>query len=263
MKKGPYMITFPSGKGGVGKTNLVASLAVALTQMGKRVMVLDGDLSLANLDLLFGVNPTSTLQHVLLGGKSLKEILVEGPLGIQIIPASSGVDELSRLDERERRSLIKEFKLLGRGADFLLIDTAPGLTPNVLDFVMASDLSIVVTTPEVTSITDAYATIKVISMRRPTLQLPLVVNMTGGEREASEVVERIRMVAARFLKVKVTSLGFIPSDQSVPQSVAKQRPFYLAFPYSPASQGIASLAQRLMEGELYCCVNESDNQQIG
>ncbi len=247
MRKSSYMITFPSGKGGVGKTNLVASLAVALSQRGKRVMVFDGDLSLANVDLLFGVNPPFTLQHVLLGTKGLSEILVEGPQGIQIIPASSGVDDLTRLEEGEMKRLIKEFRLLGQGTDFLLIDPPPGLGPNVLDFVLASDLAIVVTTPEVTSITDAYATIKVISMRQPTLQLPLVVNMAEGKREASEVIERIGLVAARFLKVKVEDLGFIPSDQSVPRSVAKQLPFYLAFPHSPASQGIASLAQRLIK----------------
>jgi flagellar biosynthesis protein FlhG len=225
----------------------VASLAVALSQRGKRVMVLDGDLSLANVDLLFGVNPSFTLQHVLLGTKGLPDILVDGPQGVQIIPASSGVDDLLRLEERKMRRLIKEFRLFGQSTDFLLIDTPPGLSPNVLDFVLASDLAIVVTTPEITSITDAYATIKVISLRQPTLQLPLVVNMAGGEREASKVVERIGLVAARFLKVQIRDLGFIPSDQSVPQSVAKQLPFYLAFPYSPASQGIASLAQRLIK----------------
>jgi len=247
MRKSPYMISFPSGKGGVGKTNLVASLAVALSQRGKRVMILDGDLSLANVDLLFGVNPSFTLQHVLLGRKDLPEIVVDGPQGVQIIPASSGVDDLLKLEEAEMKRLIKEFRLLGQSTDFLLIDTPPGLSPHVLDFVLASDLAIVITTPEVTSITDAYATIKVISLRQPTLQLPLVVNMAEGEREASEVVERIGLVAARFLKVEVKDLGFIPSDQAVPQSVAKQVPFYLAFPRSPASQGVATLAQRLMK----------------
>jgi len=246
MKKNPYMISFPSGKGGVGKTNLVASLAVALSQRGRKVVVLDGDLSLANVDLLFGVNPSFTLQHVLLGEKELSQILIEGPPGVRIIPASSGVDELSQLREEERRRLIREFKLVGRDADFLLIDTPPGLTPNVMDFVLTSDLAVVVTTPEVTSITDAYATIKAISLRRPTKQLPVVVNMAGGEGEAFEIIERIGLVAARFLQVEVRGLGFIPSDQSVPQAVAEQKPFYLAFPHSPASQGVASLAQKLM-----------------
>ncbi|HEX7599096.1 MAG TPA: MinD/ParA family protein, partial [Polyangia bacterium] len=170
------VVAITSGKGGVGKTNVVAGLALALAQQGQRVVVMDADFGLANLDILLGLSPKYTLEHVLRGEKVIEEILLEGPLGIRIIPASSGIQELTRLDTASELRLVQGLQRVAESADWLLIDTAAGIHDSVLKLLMAAQEVILVTTPEPTSLVDAYAMAKVLHLREATKPLWLLVN---------------------------------------------------------------------------------------
>ncbi len=174
-----------SGKGGVGKTNVVAGLAMALAQMGQRVVVLDADFGLANLDILLGLSPEYTLEHVLRGEKLMEEILLDGPFGIRIIPASSGIQELTRLDAAAEMRLVQGLQRISAGSDWLLIDTAAGIHDSVIKLLMAAQEVLLVTTPEPTALVDVYAMVKVVHLRDPHKPLWLLVNnaqSAGGGR---------------------------------------------------------------------------------
>ncbi|HEY7728468.1 MAG TPA: MinD/ParA family protein [Candidatus Eisenbacteria bacterium] len=240
------MLAVTSGKGGVGKTNIVTNLALALARQGVRVLVLDADLGLANVDLLLGIAPQFDLQDVILGGRALEEIVLDGPDGIRIIPASSGVDELANLDEYRMEVLIRSLANLDREVDLILVDSASGIGTHATSVVRAADEILVVTTPEPTSFSDAYAMIKVLS-KRPLKCVPaLLVNQADSEEEALEVARRVRSVAKRFLNLDVPYWGFILADESVPKSVLRQEPFLSTYPYSPASSCIYQLARRVL-----------------
>jgi flagellar biosynthesis protein FlhG len=241
------IIAVTSGKGGVGKTNMAANIAIALREHGKRVLVFDADLGLANIDVLIGMLPQYTIQHVLSGQKSFSEILVDGPRGIQIAPAASGVKELANLDQRQRDAVVRNINEYRDAVDYVIIDTAAGLSWNVLSFVLAAQEVVVVTTPDPTSITDAYAMIKVISREAAgrTVTLRLLVNRVKNRTEADEVVGKITGVAERFLQMRVESLGYVFDDPNVVRAVKQQRPFVTAFPYSPATNCVNFIAARL------------------
>jgi flagellar biosynthesis protein FlhG len=240
------IIAVTSGKGGVGKTNIVTNLALALARQGIRVLVLDADLGLANVDLLLGIAPQFDLQDVILGGRSIEDIVLDGPDGIRIIPASSGVEELANLDEYRTEVLLRSLADLDREVDLILIDSASGIGTHATAMVQAADEILVVTTPEPTSFSDAYAMIKVLS-KRPLKCVPsLLVNQAGSEEEAIEVARRVRSVAKRFLNLDVPYWGFILADESVPKSVLRQEPFLSTYPYSPAASCIYQLARRVL-----------------
>ncbi|HET7904728.1 MAG TPA: MinD/ParA family protein [Candidatus Eisenbacteria bacterium] len=243
------IVAVTSGKGGVGKTNIVTNLALALARQGVRVLVVDGDLGLANVDLLLGVAPQYDLQDVILGQRSVRDVVFEGPDGIHVLPASSGVEELANLDEFRTECLIRSLGELEDQCDIILIDSPSGIGHNAVSLAQVADQILVVTTPEPTSFSDAYAMIKVLS-RRPLKCVPsLLVNQADSEDEAMGVARRVRTVAKRFLNLDVEYWGCVLADESVAKSVQRQEPFLSTYPYSPAASCIYSLARRVMGQE--------------
>lgn len=246
----PRVICVTSGKGGVGKTNVVVNLAYALSGLGKRVLVLDADLNLANVDVLLGLTPRHNLHHVFIGEKTLKEILVKGPGNIFILPASSGVLELADLTEEQKLYFLSEMSELGEGIDVLLIDTAAGINKNIVYFALAAEERIIVLTPEPTSLTDAYALIKVLSNRHDVKKFRILVNSAHSEKEALAVFRQLALVADRFLAaLSLDYLGYIPSDPKLPRAVRTQRLVSEIYPQSPSAIMFRKLAADMSEEE--------------
>lgn len=239
------VLAVTSGKGGVGKTNIVAGLAITLAGMGQRVVVMDADFGLANVDILLGLSPQFTLEHVLRGEKLLEEILVEGPLGIRIIPASSGIQKLTRLDTAAELRLVQGLQRVAETTDWLLIDTAAGIHDSVVKLLMAAQEVILVTTPEPTALVDAYAMVKVIHLRDPEKGLWLLVNNVQGLDEALETVEQLQSAIQRFLGKEIRVLGVIPSDPHILQAVRQQHSVAGLFPDSPSGLALQALARQL------------------
>ncbi|MCP9471307.1 MAG: MinD/ParA family protein [Nitrospira sp.] len=244
------VVAVSSGKGGVGKTNVVANWAVALGRSGKRVLVLDADLGLGNLDVLLGLVPRYTIEHVLSGVCTLKEICLEGPAGIQVLPASSGVPHLTSLTESQQLVIQEQLEDLAVGMDVLLIDTGAGISPNVTFFASAAHEIVIVVTPEPTSLTDAYALIKVLTRRYRERRFKVLVNQARGPREAAEVFRRLDTAVDRFLQVAVEPIGYVPHDDYVPLAVMRQKAVADLFPDSPAAQAFARLAGQVMQWPL-------------
>jgi flagellar biosynthesis protein FlhG len=234
-----------SGKGGVGKSNLCANLAVALGQRGARVLLLDADISQANLDLLLGVHPRYDLQHVLSGERTLEEIVVMAPGGVQLIPAASDVPELAELDDYRRECLLRGVATLDARADLVIMDTASGVTRDALALCLAADEVVVMTTPEMPAFADAYGLIKVLSTQGIRVPPHLLVSQATTADEAEETADRIRLVARRFLQLEVDSWGAIPEDPAIPLAVRRQEPVVVAYPHSPAALAYCALAERL------------------
>lgn len=241
------VITITSGKGGVGKTNFVINLSIALSKLGKKVYILDADLGLANADVVLGIVPRYTLQDVVQKRKTLAEIAVTGPAGVTLLPGGSGLAELADLADAEREALIKELLQLEGLADIMLIDTGAGLSRTVLSFVAAADEMFVVTTPEPTAIRDAYGVIKVAAQQYSQKKISLVVNMARDPQEGRETAERLLNVSRRFLQVDLQFLGAIRADEHVVMAVKKQQPFVLLFPHSRAAENIREIAGTLLE----------------
>ena len=244
-RTGTRVIAITSGKGGVGKTNLVANLGVSLARLGKKVLVLDADLGLGNLDILLGLAPRYNLSHVIRGEKVISDVVVPGPGGIQILPASSGIQELTRLTKTQRIRIFAELDTLLDNVDVLLIDTAAGISADVMVFNASAQEIIVVAAPEPTSITDAYALMKVLSLRYSANRFNLVVNSVHNIQEAYEVFNQLRRVTDRFLDVSLQFMGHILYDASVTQSIRHQKTVVQLFPEAPASRCFESLARKI------------------
>ena len=248
-KNGPRVLAITSGKGGVGKTNVVGNLAVACQRRGKRVLIFDADLGLANIDIIFGINPRSSIEDVIKGEKELSEVIVEGPEGVSVIPASSGVEKMAHLTEGQKINLLNEFDLLNRDFDILLVDTGAGISQNVIYFNLAAQERIVVVTPEPTSITDAYALMKIMFFRYGTTDFFLLLNMVRGETEARSVYEHMSRVVSRFMRgVSLEYAGFIPSDPLLRQAVGRRQPVVCCFPDTASSSRFDMLAEYLLDG---------------
>ena len=242
------VIAVTSGKGGVGKSNIAVNLAVQLASAGKSVVLLDADLGLANADVLCNIDLPFNLAHVIARKKELREVMVKGPGGFKLIGGASGLARMADLSDEDRQRLVAALAELELQADVILIDTGAGISPNVLSFTRAADHVLVVTTPEPTAITDAYAVVKVISRDGAVHRVSLLVNQVRAPAEAKIVYDRIAKVARQFLNISVFDAGYIPADDNVPLSVRRRVPFSLAFPRSPASQSLAHLAIRLEQG---------------
>jgi len=242
------VIAVTSGKGGVGKTNLVVNLSLALARLGRRVIILDADLGLANAEVLMGITPRYTLFDCVCGTKEISEILTPAPWGVQIISGGSGFLELANLDSRRQQKIIDALDLLA-DADFILIDTGAGISRNVLGFVAAAQEVIVVLTPEPTSLTDAYSLIKVLAEFKVHRRVLLVVNRAANEQEAAATAQRITAVARRFLEIELVHLGSLYEDRAVLQAVRRQQPFVLFAPDSRPAVRVKALARHLVNGQ--------------
>jgi flagellar biosynthesis protein FlhG len=242
-------IVITSGKGGVGKTSLSVSLAIAIAQDGKSVTLLDADLGLANINVILGIIPKYNLYHVIKGKKKLKDIIIEVPEGIKIIAGASGFQQLANLDVKQRDEFIHSIAELAND-DFLIVDTGAGISQNVLSFVMAADEVIVVTTPEPTAITDAYGIIKAIASQSNEKHIKLIVNRAQSVAEGKRVAQRVINIAGQFLNIKVEELGFVYEDLYVPKSVRNQKPFIVSYPNSKASGCVKVIADRINNKEI-------------
>ncbi len=241
------VIAVTGGKGGVGKTNVTLNTAISLAQQGKRVMVLDADLGLANVDVLLGLRVEKNLSHVLSGECTLDEVLVEGPYGIKIAPASSGSQSMTELTATEHAGLIRAFSELQSQIDVLIVDTAAGISDMVLSFSKASQDIIMVVCDEPTSLTDAYALIKILNKEHGIFRFKIVANMVRSIREGDELFSKLSKVTDRFLDVALELVAVIPFDENVRKSVRKQKAIVEAFPTSPAAMAIRRLAKKAIE----------------
>lgn len=246
------VITITSGKGGVGKTNFTINLGLALRKLGYRVTILDADLGLANIDVVVGMIPKYTLAHVIRNEKSIEEVIVEGPEGIKIVSGGSGLSELVNLSEEQLSNIVYSLKVLGKSADFLLIDTGAGINHSVMSFVHATNEIVLVTTPEPTSITDAYAMIKNIVSYDKDKKIRLLINRIENNQEGAAIFEKLNTASQRFLNVSLEKLGYLYDDTVVSKSVKSQVPFLCNYPNSIVSQGVLSIASRI--------TNESSNE---
>jgi flagellar biosynthesis protein FlhG len=244
------IITVTSGKGGVGKTNMVINLGITLARKNNRVLLLDVDLGLANVEVLLGISSEYNLEDVVVGTKTMNEIIVSGPGGVSVIPGSSGVSGMADLDDVQRKALIDSFDTLQSEADIIIVDTMAGMSRNVIGFTLAADEVVLVTTPEPSAVLDAYAMIKTIVSQDELAIIRLLVNMCDNMNHARKVADRIVSVAKQFLGCRVKVLGFVPRDPNVSRAVMGKIPVIEAFPNTAASRAISRIAGTIVDSHM-------------
>lgn len=238
-------IAVTGGKGGVGKTNVSVNLGVAAAEMGQKVMLLDADLGLANIDVVLGLHPQYDLSHVMRGERTLDEILIEGPAGLKVIPGASGLQSLAELSPAEHTGLIRAFGELAADTELLIVDTAAGISDTVLSFSRAAHEIVVVVCDEPASITDAYAIIKLLNRDYGHQRFRVLANMVRSAQEGRELFNKMCRVTDRYLDVTLGFMGAIPFDESLRKAVKTQRPVVQAFPRSRVAQVFRSLAKKI------------------
>lgn len=248
-KPGSRVIAITSGKGGVGKTNFTVNLGIKFAQMGMRVVIIDADLGLANVDVVMGKMSKYNLSDVINSNKNILEILEEGYEGVKFVSGGSGVQELVKLNKTQLVDLLMKLGKLDEEADVILIDTGAGLSENVISFVHAAREVILVTTPEPTSITDAYALIKTITYKDKSKNIKVVVNRADNAAEAFNILDKLNVVTQKFLGVKLHKLGYILNDACVTKAVKIQQPFVISFARSEASRNMNDIALTLMDNK--------------
>ncbi|MGC3979907.1 MAG: P-loop NTPase [Steroidobacteraceae bacterium] len=236
------VIAVTGGKGGVGKSTVAINLATAMSSAGKRVLLLDGDLGLANVDVLLGLSPRNTLAHVLDGTCSLDEIIIEAPQGFHVVPGASGVANMANMSAAEHLSIVQAFSSLSSRIDTLIVDTAAGIAHGVLQFAQAAQHVLLVVCDEPASITDAYALIKVLSRNHGVREFRVLSNMCGRPGDGSQLFKKLERVASRFLDVVLEYVGEVPEDPYLKRAIREQRPVTEAYPASPAAQAFKKLA---------------------
>ncbi|MDP3502968.1 MAG: MinD/ParA family protein [Myxococcales bacterium] len=239
------VIGVTSGKGGVGKSNVAANLAVLAARGGRRVLVLDADLGLANVEILYGLKPRYHLGHLLDGDVPVRDIVVEGPEGVKVLPAGHGLQALTRLDEAQRMRLVAAVDQLEEDFDIIFVDCGAGIGDNVLFFIGAAQEALLVVSPEPTSLTDAYATLKVLCQEGGARFFNVVVNQAPNEAVAKDIFDKLSSVVSRFLGAKMRWLGWVPRDENVHRAVMSQKPLVGLFPSSPATRALNSVADTL------------------
>jgi len=240
------VLAVSSGKGGVGKTNIVANLAYALSKRGKKVLVVDADLGLNNIDILLGLASKKHIGHVLSGESNVEDIIIRGPEDIHVLPAGDGLQELTQLETEKKMVLMDELDRISRNYGYLIFDTGAGISPNVTFFCSAAHETILVATTEPTSLTDVYALMKVLHKNHSQKHFRLIVNSVGSEREAQGVYRNLTAVTDRFLKgVSVEYLGHILLDPNVPKAIRQQKAFLEIYPFSKFSGCINELAEKI------------------
>lgn len=239
------VIAVTSGKGGVGKTNVAVNLAASLSKAGQRVMLFDADLGLANVDVALGLKPKFDIQHVISGERDLDDILMEGPAGIRVVPASSGVARMAALSPAEQAGLVNAFSELREPIDVLIVDTGAGIDNSVLTFTSACQEVIVVICDEPTSLTDGYALIKVLNQQCAVKRFQVLTNMVDTELQGRQLFERLCTVADRFLDVHLGYLGSVPRDEYLRRAVKAQKPVVLEYPRAESSKALNAIAERV------------------
>lgn len=265
------VIAVTSGKGGVGKTNVSVNLSAALSSMGDRVLLMDADLGLANVDILLGLSHEFDLQHVINGEKRLDEVIVPGPAGFSVVPASSGVEHMAELNTIQQASLISAFSELSLPIDTLIVDTAAGIAGSVVSFAKACQEVIVVVCDEPTSLTDAYALIKVMSTRHGVTKFQMLANMVKDEAHGLMLYDKLLTTCDRFLNVGLGYLGAVPFDEQLRSAVKSQRPVVEAYPRSRSAKAMGRIAEKVKSwpqpdhasGQLQFFIERLLNQQGG
>lgn len=242
----PYVFAVVSGKGGVGKTNTASNLAIMLAASGKRVLVFDADLGLANVDVLLGLSPRQSLQDVLACRGDLHDVLLDGPGGITIVPASSGSASMAALNAEETAWLCQQFKVLMAEYDFAFINAPSGIAFNMQTAAELADEVLLLTTPEPTAVMDAYAVVKLLSAQRPWLPIRLVVNMISDFDAGERISSGFKEVASQFLDRRIETLARLPFDPHVQLAVRRQQPYALCYPHCPATYALRTMSLRLL-----------------
>ncbi|MEH6358416.1 MAG: MinD/ParA family protein [Pseudomonadales bacterium] len=239
------VIAVTGGKGGIGKTNVSVNLSMALAKLGNRVVLFDADLGLANVDVLLGLKADKTLADVLSGECSLMDIMVDGPAGVKVVPAASGVRKMVELGDAEHAGLIQAFSDIDDQLDVLVIDTAAGISSSVTSFVQAAQEVLVVVCDEPTSITDAYALIKVLNRDHDIFKFNIIANMVTSDEEAQQMFRKLSLVADKFLNVALRYVGAVPYDDMLKKAVKKREPVFAAYPRSKSAQAFRELATEI------------------
>lgn len=243
------VITVTSGKGGVGKSNMSVNLAIAMQNLGKRVIILDADFGLANVEVMFGIRPSYSLADLMFKNKELKEIICAGPRGIGVISGGSGIQEMANLTKYQIGNLTSKLYELDELADVIIIDTGAGISDAVLEFVTYSSEVVLVATPEPTSITDAYALLKAVNRREDfdkSKKIRMITNRVSSQKEGKELFDKLNVVVNRFLDVDIDFLGAVPMDMNVSKAVMRQTPFSIAYPNSQATIAVREIANKLL-----------------
>jgi flagellar biosynthesis protein FlhG len=241
------VISVTSGKGGVGKTSITANLAVAFQKYNKKVLILDADLGLANMDIMLGLNPRYTISNVLSGEKTLEEVIVPTPAGFKLLPAASGMQELTELDETQKLFLLNELDALHEEFDIILIDTSAGISSNVMYFNFAAMERLVVLTNEPTSLTDAYALIKVLTNKYNQKRFKVLINLVQDGNEADRIFRSLSIAVDKYLQSpSLDYIGWIPYDKMLPKAIRRQKPLLKTHPNTPASKSIMMLAEKIL-----------------
>ena len=244
------VITVTSGKGGVGKSNLAVNIAIAMGRAGKRVIILDADFGLANIEVMLGIRPKYNLADLMFKGKQITDIITEGPENVSFISGGSGIQELTNLTKEQVINFSSKLEELDRRADVIIVDTGAGISGNVMEFVMSSAEVILVATPEPTSMTDAYALLKTLDRQpefaREHCRIKLVANRVSNEKMGKELYEKLSLVAEKFLNLSLEYIGSVPTDMNINKAVMKQKPITIAFPMSPASRAIEEISKKVL-----------------
>lgn len=261
------VITITSGKGGVGKSNLAINLAISLSRLGKKVVVLDADFGLANIEVMLGIRPQYNLADLMFRGKSLAEIITEGPENVGFISGGSGIREMTNLTKEQLINLSARLAELDRQTDVVIIDTGAGISENVMEFVMLSAEVLLIATPEPTSITDAYALLKTLNHQpeftREHCHIKLIANKVVNEKNGRELFEKLSIVADKFLNISLEYMGAVPSDANMSKAVMKQQPLSIVYPNSQAARAIDDIARSIADPQGEALVKPARRGLVG
>jgi len=245
----PRIMAITSGKGGVGKTSIAVNLAISLAQASHKVVIFDADLGLANAEILMGISPPLTLYDCLKGRAEIKDILIPGPAGVKLVSGGSGFVELANLSDKMLQHIMDSLQVIDNEADFIIVDTAAGISKNVLAFTAAVEELVLVITPEPTSMTDAYSLAKIVSRYNLHNKINIIINRVAGTMEAAETLRRFNNVCNHFLNLKLDYLGYIPEDRSVPKAIKAQEPLLLHSTSSPATKCMIKISENILNDQ--------------
>jgi len=244
---GPRILAVTSGKGGVGKTNMSLNLGIAFADMDYRVVLLDMDLGLANIEVLLGVSHEFNIQHVVTGEKTVEDVMITDSSGVMVVPGSNGLAYMADLDRENRNGIIRKMENIDLPADIIIMDTMAGMSRNVIDFTLAADEVLLVTTPEPSAVLDAYAMIKVIHQNDRFVPIKMIMNQAANMAQARQISGKIEKVAKQFLDCGVRTIGYVPQDAAVGRAVMRRRPLIELYPKAPASKSIQNIAAALAD----------------